>query len=88
VSTERIRLGFTWRPPLVKQDVTIAQEHQRLQFANDLIAMAIDTMHLIAFLSNSEGQNLGRTCKYRIAVNKLKSMFFTLGFEARLKNAP
>jgi hypothetical protein len=84
VSAGRIRLGFTWRSPLVKQDLTIAEEHQRFQFANDLMAMAInptkiifsdeyrfvlgddhhwrhlrrgewnDTMHLIAFLSNSE----------------------------------
>jgi hypothetical protein len=26
VSAEHIRLGFTWRPPLVKQDLMIAQE--------------------------------------------------------------
>jgi hypothetical protein len=54
VSAELIRLGFTWRHPLVRQDLTIAQEHQRLQFSNDLMAMAMDTMHLIASLSNSE----------------------------------
>jgi hypothetical protein len=47
VSAERIQLGFTWRRPLVKQDLTIAQDHQRLRFANDLMAMAIDPTKII-----------------------------------------
>jgi transposase len=37
VSAERVRLGFLWRPPLVKQDLSTAQEHQRLQFASDVL---------------------------------------------------
>jgi hypothetical protein len=47
VSAERIRLGFTWCLQLVKQDLTIAQEHQRLQFANDLMVISIDPTKMI-----------------------------------------
>jgi hypothetical protein len=37
VSSERIRPGFLRRPPLVKQDLSIAQQ-QRLQFAINILA--------------------------------------------------
>jgi hypothetical protein len=47
LSDECIQLGFAWPPPLVEQDLTIAQEHQKLQFANDLMAMAIDPTKII-----------------------------------------
>jgi hypothetical protein len=47
VSAERIKLGFTWHPPLVRQDLTVAQQHQRLQFASDLPAVAIDSAKII-----------------------------------------
>jgi hypothetical protein len=47
VSVERIRLGFTWRPPPMKQDLSIAQEHQRLQFALDLTRMDLDPAKII-----------------------------------------
>jgi hypothetical protein len=43
VSAERIKLGFIWRPPFVKQDLTVAQQQQRLQFASDLTALAINS---------------------------------------------
>jgi hypothetical protein len=47
VSAERIRLGFHWRPPLVKQELTAAQEHQRVQFAMDIAEMRIDPAAII-----------------------------------------
>jgi hypothetical protein len=33
ISHERIKFGFQWRPPLVKQDLSVMQQHQRFQFA-------------------------------------------------------
>jgi hypothetical protein len=42
VSAERIRFGFSWRPPLVKQDLSAAQEHQRLQFALKNLRLSFD----------------------------------------------
>jgi hypothetical protein len=47
VSAERIKLGFIWRPPFVKQDLTVAQQHQRVQFASNLTALAIDPTKII-----------------------------------------
>jgi transposase len=48
VSAERCRLGFTWRPPLVKQDLDICQEHERLQYAIDVLSVArLDTTRVV-----------------------------------------
>jgi hypothetical protein len=59
VSPERIRFGFIWRPPLVKQDLSIAQEHQRLQFALDLTSMNLDPAKIIIIFSNESRFVLG-----------------------------
>jgi hypothetical protein len=42
ISLERERLGFHWRPPLHKQEVSIPQQFQRLQWCVDLRAMGLD----------------------------------------------
>jgi transposase len=47
VSAERIKLGFTWRPPLVKQELTSSQARQRLQFTSDLMAMGLNPLKII-----------------------------------------
>jgi hypothetical protein len=48
VSAERIELGSTLRPPLMKQDLAIAQQHPRLQFASDFKALVIDPITIIS----------------------------------------
>jgi transposase len=48
VSAERVRLGFLWRPPLVKQEMSVTQEHERLQFSTDVLMTAnLDTTRII-----------------------------------------
>jgi hypothetical protein len=47
VSAERIRLGFTWRPHLVKQELSVAQEHQRLQSTLDIRSAALDLASIV-----------------------------------------
>jgi hypothetical protein len=47
VSAERIRLGFTWRPLLVKQELSVAQEHQRIQFVLHIRHAALDSASIV-----------------------------------------
>jgi hypothetical protein len=47
ISHERIKLGFHWRQLLVKQDLSVMQQHQHLQFALDLTKKRIDANRII-----------------------------------------
>jgi hypothetical protein len=47
VSGERVRLGFTRRLPLVNQGLSVAQEHQRIQFALDIRHATLDSAPIV-----------------------------------------
>jgi hypothetical protein len=60
------RTYLTWSCialPLVEQDLTIIQEHQKFQFANDLMAIAIDPMKIT--FSNESRFVLGDDHRWR-----------------------
>jgi transposase len=64
VGAERVRLGFVWRPPLVKQELSASQEHQRLQFALDVLSTSnLDTRKVI--FSDKSRFVLGDNHKWR-----------------------
>jgi transposase len=47
VSIERNKLGFHWRSPLVKQEVSVPQQFQRFQFATDMRGENVDPARFI-----------------------------------------
>jgi hypothetical protein len=47
VSEKRTELGFRWRPALVKQDLSIVQQFQRFQFAQDLQQSDVDQSRIV-----------------------------------------
>jgi hypothetical protein len=63
VSAERVRLHFTWWHPLVKQDLSVPQQHQRLQFALNLTAQSINPVTIIVL--NESYSVLGDDCRWR-----------------------